>query len=583
MLRRFAVAILVAPLLLVAPAATDAQDDVRWRLARSDFLHYERTHFKRRKGKEHKRGTTIVTVHGHDLRDAGQYSPASPLRDDLFQVIAFRLPAPGAKTTKVKLDWRGGDTAPVRVQGTVAVKEFGERIVKIEGKYTFKSRGKVPRGAQWWFEKGTAHTTIEFDLHEGVVRSSRVELAYKREDLQKSGPGAVIRREPIFELRLQGIERRMPADFGKRVEAAITKGVAHLKAQQREDGTWKPHGDYRIGTTALAVFTLLACGVPADDKAVRRGLDWIFEQAPTRTYEQATCLMAIDRAYMPAEELHALESGKELRAFTRRLPPKRMAWARRVAAELEANAAGGGGSWGYPSPSTSALRFDTSNTQYAVLGLRAAARLGHDVRERTWLGVIRHCHEVRQRKAPKGEVSIVRQGTAIPSEASADRIGVVKVPEVAGFAYATIEAHDHVSSSMTCAGIAMLLIARHELQRMESKKLKGKVAQEVEDMIAGGWAWLDAHWAMDRNAMHPTHRWYWYFLYSLERAAVLDRVKRVGGKDWYFEGAMQLLARQGAKGDWNLPGGDETPPTCFGLLFLKRGTTPLGGPMTGDK
>ena len=70
----------------------------------------------------------------------------------------------------------------------------------------------------------------------------------------------------------------------------------------------------------------------------------------------------------------------------------------------------------------------------------------------------------------------------------------------------------------------------------------------------------------------------------IERAAVLDRVKRVDGNDWYFEGAMQLLARQGEKnGDWNNPAGDSTPPTCFALLFLKRGTSPLGAPVTGDK
>ena len=47
---------------------------------------------------------------------------------------------------------------------------------------------------------------------------------------------------------------------------------------------------------------------------------------------------------------------------------------------------------------------------------------------------------------------------------------------------------------------------------------------------------------------------------------------------------MQLLHRQDEKkGDWNAPGGDETAPTCFALLFLKRGTSPLGGPVTGGK
>ena len=127
----------------------------------------------------------------------------------------------------------------------------------------------------------------------------------------------------------------------------------------------------------------------------------------------------------------------------------------------------------------------------------------------------------------------------------------------------------------------MLLIARHQLRAMASKKFDRKMEKDVDALILAGWAWLDTNWAMDRNPVHPSHAWYWYFLYSLERAAVLDRVKRVGGKDWYFEGAMQLIHRQGEeKGDWNDKGADARPPTCFALLFLKRSTRKPLIPMT---
>ena len=577
---RLLVLLLVPSLLALGTDRAEADGDLGWRLARSDFLRYERVITKRVSGKEKVEGTKIVTVHGHDLRDGGQYAPASPLRDDLFQLMAFRMPQLGRASTELKLDWKGGDTAPVRVKGEVRIEAVGDRLATMKGSYTFKTRGKVPRAARWAFDEGSAQVTIEFDHVEGVIRSSRMEIAYEQENLKKNGPDAVAKRQQVFTYTLKALERRMPKDFNDRVNKSIDRGVAWLKEKQREDGTWKAHGNYRIGTTALAVFTLLACGVPAEDESVDRALAWLFKQEPKRTYEQATCLMAVDRAYMPAEELARMQAGKPVTSYVRRLPADRMAWARRVAAALEKNASGGGGSWGYPSPSTSALRFDSSNTQYAVLGLRAARHLGYEVSERTWLGVIRHCQEVRQRRGPKGSVSVVREGTAIPNEATADQIGVAKVPLVSGFAYATIDGHDHVSASMTCAGITMLLIARHELVAMKSKKF-AKVEKDVAAMLGGAWAWLDVHWAMDRNPMHPTHNWYWYYLYSLERAAVLDRVKRVGGKDWYFEGAMQLVHRQGEKGDWNDPGGSATPPTCFGLLFLKRGTTPLAGPLTG--
>ena len=86
-----------------------------------------------------------------------------------------------------------------------------------------------------------------------------------------------------------------------------------------------------VSCRAPAVLTLLACGVSREDESVRRALDWIFEQDPSRTYEQACCLMAIDRAYMPKEELELLQQGKPVKVFKRALPPKRMAWARRIA------------------------------------------------------------------------------------------------------------------------------------------------------------------------------------------------------------------------------------------------------------
>ena len=74
---------------------------------------------------------------------------------------------------------------------------------------------------------------------------------------------------------------------------------------------------------------------------------------------------------------------------------------------------------------------------------------------------------------------------------------------------------------------------------------------------------------------------------------MLDGIKRIGGRDWYFEGAAQLIARQRENGSWNHKGlstwssggwsdtwKDETPPTCFALLFLKQGTAPLSGTIT---
>jgi Cu/Ag efflux protein CusF len=60
-----------------------------------------------------------------------------------------------------------------------------------------------------------------------------------------------------------------------------------------------------------------------------------------------------------------------------------------------------------------------------------------------------------------------------------------------------------------------------------------------------------------------------YFLWALERVAVLYDLKTIGGKDWYRWGAEQLVANQKQNGNWDsaYPG---TIDTCFALLFLKQ-------------
>jgi hypothetical protein len=64
-----------------------------------------------------------------------------------------------------------------------------------------------------------------------------------------------------------------------------------------------------------------------------------------------------------------------------------------------------------------------------------------------------------------------------------------------------------------------------------------------------------------------------YFLWSVERVAMLYDLKTIGGKDWYGYGAQILVQNQNGDGAWlhsHFPG--STPPinTCFALLFLKR-------------
>jgi hypothetical protein len=64
-----------------------------------------------------------------------------------------------------------------------------------------------------------------------------------------------------------------------------------------------------------------------------------------------------------------------------------------------------------------------------------------------------------------------------------------------------------------------------------------------------------------------------YFLWSLERAAVLYGLPTIGDRDWYRWGAEILIANQEKRGYWTnggYHGASPTIDTCLALLFLKR-------------
>ena len=64
-----------------------------------------------------------------------------------------------------------------------------------------------------------------------------------------------------------------------------------------------------------------------------------------------------------------------------------------------------------------------------------------------------------------------------------------------------------------------------------------------------------------------------YFLWSVERVAMLYDLKTIGGKDWYGWGAQTLVHNQRGDGAWQGGGYHGSTPhldTCLALLFLKR-------------
>jgi hypothetical protein len=64
-----------------------------------------------------------------------------------------------------------------------------------------------------------------------------------------------------------------------------------------------------------------------------------------------------------------------------------------------------------------------------------------------------------------------------------------------------------------------------------------------------------------------------YFLWSVERVAVLYNLPKIGNKDWYRWGVQVLIANQRGGDHWSngqYPGHSPPLDTCLALLFLKR-------------
>ncbi len=64
-----------------------------------------------------------------------------------------------------------------------------------------------------------------------------------------------------------------------------------------------------------------------------------------------------------------------------------------------------------------------------------------------------------------------------------------------------------------------------------------------------------------------------YFLWSVERVAVLYNMPKIGDKDWYRWGAQILVVNQQKPGNWTggqYHGSSPVLDTCLALLFLKR-------------
>ena len=192
---------------------------------------------------------------------------------------------------------------------------------------------------------------------------------------------------------------------------------------------------------------------------------------------------------------------------------------------------------------------DTSNTQFAILGLRAAREAGVEVPATTWKRALDYLRKTQREDGGWGYVTSGR-----PDEAS----------------YA----------SLTAASACSVAICLNALGAKDPKS---------DSTVRLALSWLAKNPDPGQNTGHDASAvlgpspWQCYHLYSVERAGRVLGLDEVGGRSWYDAGAAWLLSAQKGDGHWEDDSlrGDGHPEymtvadTCFALLFLTRATRPL--------
>lgn len=380
-------------------------------------------------------------------------------------------------------------------------------------------------------------------------------------------------------------------EFVTRVNAAIARGAEWLRAAQSADPAQTAYPGYPLGIDALSYHTLRVCGVPRDDAAAKRAWDSLRRtyaksgRGGLQTYTAALILMAIaehgDRVTVAGSDQEVKLSEGDRR------------WAEEVTGWL-VRAQTQDGVWSYGVQDGLRGRagaYDHSNTQYATLGLKAAARCGIAIPASVWSKCLNHFLDAQDETGPE-----VPRFEPDAKAHSRTKDGVPPRDRARGWGYA---GRGSAYGSMTAGAVGAVVICRSEL--MGTPAMSRALDARSETSVRDGLAWLGRNFTVrtnpgPRNTMAGPG-WHYYYVYALERAGVLAGVEWMADRDWYGEGAEYLCAAQAPDGGWSAgmpvqvpdrrgakgpapqrtvaPSTPSILDTCFALLFLKKGTIPV--------
>lgn len=363
--------------------------------------------------------------------------------------------------------------------------------------------------------------------------------------------------------------KRSMEKFRKDVKVAIKKGAEWLKKRPSM-------GSSQMGPLALKLFALLRSGVSPDEKVIQQGFESLAKMAPKRTYGVSLYIMALEAKSVKRGDP---EGASTVPRYQRgRIGKNDMRRIKALSEWLVRARNPGKGTWHYTSAAAApenkgqALMrggYDNSNTQFAVLALHAAQRAGVKISPVVWAEIFNHFRSVQCQTEGNGQHIITRTGEAKPpagKKASSVARGNTRgrgQTQYRGWAYSSA---GKAYGSMTNAGLSSIAIAADMLK--DARRLNRKDEADFKRMINEGLFWNAKNFSVTKNPGSASSGWYFYYMYSLEKACEVLAVDAFDGRDWYVEGAEHLVTLQGAEGAWNNTPND----TALALLFLNRAT-----------
>jgi hypothetical protein len=350
-----------------------------------------------------------------------------------------------------------------------------------------------------------------------------------------------------------------------KVDQAIKKGVEFLRTAKSPDY----HNAYK-NSDVLILWTFIHAGVAQDDPKFKSLLDSALSEPLEKTYKVsllAMCLEEIDRVKYQEKIAQCAQFLVDNQCRNGQWgygsPTEFVKEVKVPAAPKPVVSADGKGGPGVTLAKDGKPKVvqhvavkkmkegpdhgDNSNSQYAALGLRACFDAGVTLPEGVIILAVKWWRE-SQFKDPKKDDKKVASGPAVSGKTEGwnyrdDRVQPDKPPYHA----------------MTAGGVGALVIYDYMLDR----KWKD------DSYVKAGMNWLTLH--------YNVQPWNTYYLYGLERAAILFGTEKIGDHFWYAEGAAGLLKHQHEDGSWgkDTEWFNTTWDTCFSVLFLRRATRAL--------